>query len=386
MIKKILSIIMAVIMAFSVAQIAFAADGAVYDKKTGSYTEKQFVYYIEEYYDDDFYEDIWLYDYIGTDDVIYIPKTLGGYDLTPDYLDAWVFENSDASAFSVDADNEYFSVKDGVLFSKDGTELIAYPNGKAGDSYDIPEGVETLDDECFFYSSLKEVTFPSTLAYIGYNAFGDFFADFFEQTDGLIYAGNNLVGYADNYIKDTVTVKDGTEKILNYAFPYWSEFVVIPDSVKEIGEEQEYFGYICGNEGSYAQKFAEENDVLFVVMGENHKHMYVRTVIVEPTCVTEGKLGYWCPCGDEKFTTAIEADKKNGHRYVEDSSGELVCKYCGEVKPHECTCRCHKVAYSMIPSFTDFWDLIANLFFKLKVVIWHLTGTHQYCECGARHY
>ncbi len=93
---------------------------------------------------------------------------------------------------TVSSDNEYFSDFDGVLFNKDKTTLLTYPAGKSGDSYKVPDTVKELGDsafkyakiksvdlnkiekmgmECFRYSSLEEVSLPSTLVSIGKTSF-----------------------------------------------------------------------------------------------------------------------------------------------------------------------------------------------------------------------
>ena len=383
MIKKILSILMAVIMAFSVAQIAFAAE-KFYNEEYGYwyYKENGFIYVINE-------ERGYLIidDYIGTGDTIYIPKTLGGYSLSVWEINAWLFSETNASAFSVDDDNEYFSVKDGVLFSKDGTFLVAYPNGKAGDSYDIPEGVEELGDGCFYYSSLKEVTLPSTLQNIGYDVFGKSFGDFYEEEDNMRYIRKIFIG-GYSYFSVVSTVRDGTETIWANALDDVN-CVIIPDSVTNIGEQKFFEGCLCGSEGSYAQKYAEEHDIKFIVLGEGHTHSYFVQYRGFPTCVSGDEAVFICPCGKE-YTVELEANP-NEHDL---GMGEYeYCRNCGKpadecyTDDEECSCKCHGIImrnYSF--SFDSIFDFISDLFFRLKLIFWHLTGTHQYCECGIRHY
>ena len=77
----------------------------------------------------------------------------------------------------------------------------------------------------------------------------------------MIYSGSTLLSYSYNHIPDTITVKDGTQRINDYSLP--DGCIIIPDSVTEIGE-QSFSGYFCGSEGSAAQKFAEENDIDFI--------------------------------------------------------------------------------------------------------------------------
>ncbi len=38
---------------------------------------------------------------------------------------------------------------DGVLFSKDGTELVEYPLSKPGTDYTVPGSVRTIDEHSF---------------------------------------------------------------------------------------------------------------------------------------------------------------------------------------------------------------------------------------------
>lgn len=74
----------------------------------------------------------------------------------------------------VDDNSEYFKSIDGVLYNKDCTELIKYPEGKQGDSFEIPFGVKKLD----YWSigdnfNLKKITIPETVEEIDGYAFFD---------------------------------------------------------------------------------------------------------------------------------------------------------------------------------------------------------------------
>ena len=74
-------------------------------------------------------------------------------------------------AIEVDSGNAAFSSVDGVLFSKDQTELMAYPCGKTG-AYQIPEGVERIEQEAFYVcTGLSSVTIPNTVLQIGLESF-----------------------------------------------------------------------------------------------------------------------------------------------------------------------------------------------------------------------
>ena len=61
--------------------------------------------------------------------------------------------------------NAEFMDYDGVAFAMQGKILVKYPSGKAGSSYIVPDGVETLADYCLAYnSSLEEISLPASLA------------------------------------------------------------------------------------------------------------------------------------------------------------------------------------------------------------------------------
>ncbi len=80
---------------------------------------------------------------------------------------------SGLTAISVAANNPAYCSVDGVLFSKDQTELLAYPGGKAG-AYTIPDGVTTIGYGAFQgCTGLTGVTIPGSVTTIGRTAFGD---------------------------------------------------------------------------------------------------------------------------------------------------------------------------------------------------------------------
>lgn len=86
----------------------------------------------------------------------------------------------DAEAFSccywlneinVSPDNETYSSDDGVLFSKDKTAILLYPEGK-NEVYSIPENVTTIGAKAFLdCTKLSDVTIPEGVIDIGDTAF-----------------------------------------------------------------------------------------------------------------------------------------------------------------------------------------------------------------------
>ena len=83
----------------------------------------------------------------------------------PASLKIWqgAFEGTQIDEFYVEADNQVFAVKDGVLFNRDYTELILYPPGKTNQEYCIPDTVTTLQENCFRNNALRIIVFPSSV-------------------------------------------------------------------------------------------------------------------------------------------------------------------------------------------------------------------------------
>ena len=115
-------------------------------------------------------------------------------------------------SINVDDANPVFSSRDGVLFTKDGEELIAFPWGKSDNSYTIPEGTRTIGAFAFSGCMLKEVVFPNTI----------------EAIDGYAFA------YCDNLA--SLALPDGVSKIDSNAFRscFKLSSVVLPQSLTQI--------------------------------------------------------------------------------------------------------------------------------------------------------
>jgi hypothetical protein len=73
----------------------------------------------------------------------------------------------------VEAGNDFYSSKDGVLFIENGNKLLLqYPAGKSGTSYTIPTDVTGIEERAFAdCSGLMSITIPSNVTTIGDYAF-----------------------------------------------------------------------------------------------------------------------------------------------------------------------------------------------------------------------
>ena len=165
------------------------------------------------------------------------------------------------AAFVVSASNPSFSEVDGVLFTKDRTELVQYPAGKPDSSYSAPLGTELIRHGAFFNSflltsvtlpeglieigdwafegctDLAEISLPKNLQRIGYSAF----AGCENLTEITLPEG---LGELDEWVFDecdkltTVIIEEGLTRIGNAAFYNCDSLstVVLPDSLLYIGE------------------------------------------------------------------------------------------------------------------------------------------------------
>lgn len=73
--------------------------------------------------------------------------------------------------FEIDEANPYFTVFDGVLFTKDKTKLVAFPCGNKSKHFTVPEGVKVVGHGSFLDAKIETITFPSSLQIIERMAF-----------------------------------------------------------------------------------------------------------------------------------------------------------------------------------------------------------------------
>ncbi|MBE6017652.1 MAG: hypothetical protein E7233_08605 [Lachnospiraceae bacterium] len=139
-------------------------------------------------------------------------------------------------SINVDPANAYFSTLNGVLFNKDQTTLILYPEGK-GDEYVIPDGVLSIGVGAFSgCRNLTSVTIPDSVTSIGDDAFS-----YCSSLTGLkLPAGVTTIGDRAFYYcskQNDLTLPESLVSIGEDAFYLCEEMtaILIPESVEYIG-------------------------------------------------------------------------------------------------------------------------------------------------------
>ena len=176
-------------------------------------------------------------------------------------IDPKLFKNiENLTEIIVDPDNTAYSSINGVLYTKDQKQILAYPCKKTG-AYTILSGVTSIRGGAFENcAGLTGITIPSGVTSIGIDAFRNCTAlekvtvpdtvtsigdKAFENTkwlndkpDGLVYAGKVAYKYKGSMPERMeIVLKNGTTGIAGYAFDYCSYMtgITIPGSVKCIG-------------------------------------------------------------------------------------------------------------------------------------------------------
>ena len=133
------------------------------------------------------------------------------------------------------ADNPCYSSQDGVLFNKDKTELLCYPEGKPGETYRIPDGVKHIGEYAFYCANLTSIVIPKGVTSIGAFAF--------ECCRGLtsivIPAGVTSMGswaFSECSSLTSVVIPEGVASIMMFTFLKCTNLtsITIPASVKSI--------------------------------------------------------------------------------------------------------------------------------------------------------
>ena len=191
---------------------------------------------------------------------IFIPDSVSDIILeSQDYYSPFCFNN--LKNIVVDENNAVYSSVDGVLFSKDKTQLLFYPIKKESNAYSIPNSVMMIGNFAFTgCENLANISVPDNLTYVGHRAF-DRTAWLENQPDGVLYIGKTLYSYRGEMPEDTVIeVKSGTTQICSNAFTdcYQLKGIILNDGLKYIGD----YAFYCSPTWDYCPNNEKLENIL----------------------------------------------------------------------------------------------------------------------------
>ncbi len=150
------------------------------------------------------------------------------------------------TVFEVENGNEYFCAEEGVLYDIDKTRLIAYPRGKADETFEIPEGVTQIDELAFSKClNIKNLVLPDS--YVIINEIPENVVN--RDGNSLAVALYNYTGVEKvfvketnpNYISENGILYSKDKKTLWYCPVKYSGEVIIPNGVERI-EKGAFYG------------------------------------------------------------------------------------------------------------------------------------------------
>ena len=155
----------------------------------------------------------------------------------------------DLVSFEVDEENPNYSSKDGILYNKDKTTLIAAPG--TIETCKIPDTVKIIGGYAFENcEKLKEVEFPKGLTEISYWGFGDCYSlTNITLPESLVKIGNNAFCGCRS-LKGEIIIPDNVESIGGSVFSNCHNItkVILGKKVKEI--ENNAF-YACNSQTEF---------------------------------------------------------------------------------------------------------------------------------------
>lgn len=257
---------------------------------------------------------------------------------------------------NVDSENKYYSSEDGVLFNKDKTVLIRYPEGKTDKTYKVPNGVLEIAKDAFYEcdnlekielscsvlkiqdafdscDNLKEVVLSENLKYVEANAFNScpiekisVLPNSLIKVSSGAFSGHKLT---DVYFDGTEKEWEKIEEIVSYNYP-------------NLG--------ISGEIGAFSPE---------VIMHFNYE---IPPIIDPPAPEPEEP--------DEPDVPDIPTD----HEHFYDDEEDETCNICGYDRTENCDCRCHDDSF------------FAKIFWKITNFFNKIFKKNKICDCGIAHY
>jgi hypothetical protein len=144
----------------------------------------------------------------------------------------FMFQTKNNTEFIVDSSNPNYSSQDGVLYNKNKTTLIAYPQGKSGTSYTVESSVTQVTAFAFICPKfLQTINFGTNVADLSSSAFGyNGYCWSGSVTREIVVSGDN-----PNYsTSDGVLFNKSVTNLMFYPYAKTNTSYVVPNSVTSI--------------------------------------------------------------------------------------------------------------------------------------------------------
>ena len=261
-----------------------------------------------------------------------IPKSV---ELIGDYV---LWASYSLEEIKVDPDNQYYCSVDGILYTKDKSALVVYPAKKACTEFTIPATVTKLKEYSFAYNkNIDLLNIPDTVETIEENAFASSYFKAVNLSNSITKIATSL--FSNSKIENII-IPDSVEIIEDSAFrdskirsvTIGTGVTTIGDSVFEYCDQFTTVHYTGTPEMFEAiQVDEEDNDIFFSADVHYMDADDVKEASSVPTCTEDAHTsGYYCDQCDVLVTGKI-LDFALGHDW---SSTTGVCDVCGEDCDH----------------------------------------------------
>lgn len=278
--------------------------------------------------------------YLGTETYVLLPEIILGYTVTGVNSDAFsgnvtqitipeTITNIHPQAFNsatklqkinVDEDSDFYTAIDGVLYSKDKTEVVRLPIAYQG-NFEFAENITTIC-ECAFngHKLSEEFNIPETITTIEKSAFS--------KCTGIKYVF--YTGTEDDWSKISI---GSDNACLTNAYVHYetTEHIYSDEWTVDVAPT-------CTKVGSKSHKcnFCDSRIEVTEVPATGHNYSSVWTTDLAPTCTTDGSKSHHCTVCDEK--TDITIIDAIGHDYSTEWTIDIAVTCITDgIKSRHCT-------------------------------------------------
>ncbi|MBR6967073.1 MAG: leucine-rich repeat protein [Ruminococcus sp.] len=241
--------------------------------------------------------------------------------------------------------NANYCAEDGVLYTKDKSELLCYPMCKEGSSFTVPDGVKKIGNAAFYDTALGDVKLSADVEELGYFAFGslkgmkslDLSGTSIHTLGSYAFSGCDNLG--EIILPDTleaigggafagcknltdITIPDSVTSIGQFAFADTGlDHILVPETVEEIGYSA--FGYYTDPSGEMKAKTD------FTIIGTPNSAAHRYSVDSDTDYNYQNSFDFLTPSQYEEQRALLALDRKeDGDFEYAEVSGCAVLTLC----------------------------------------------------------